>query len=85
MSASGAFHIILPVTEAEQFAQAAAASQLHLIRVTRFYSRRTKPQERTLMTFAQMPQTPEETELVLYANGSEKTSDYLRLTGDFYL
>lgn len=84
MSTSGAFHIILPVTEAEQFAQA-AAGQLHLIRVTRFYSRRTKPQERTLMTFARMPQALEETELVLYANGSEKTSDYLRLTGDFYL
>lgn len=85
LSESGAFHIILPVTEAGQFIHAAAAWQLYPTRVTRFYSRRTKPQERTLMTFTRIPQTPEETELVLYANGSEKTSDYLRLTGDFYL
>ena len=82
---TGEFSLILPFTESQVFIQKANACNFHLHRLTRFYTRAGKPQERSLMEFGIRPLPCREDSLVLYAEGNHWTDEYVRLTIDFYL
>ncbi|MBY0435556.1 MAG: hypothetical protein K2U26_15750, partial [Cyclobacteriaceae bacterium] len=85
LAPSGVLSIILPCQEALQFSVQALEHDLFLTRHTRFYSRATKLAERSLMEFSRIHSPVIENELVLYSENNEWTTDYSRLTGDFYL
>lgn len=81
----GIFSVILPAHGAEKFIGAAVRHGLHLTRHTRFFTRRHKPQERSLMSFSKTPFPFEEDSLLLYDESDRKSQGYTRLTGEFYL
>lgn len=81
----GRFSLILPTKEAELFIREAEPKDLHLQKLTRFHSRREKPQERSLMTFIRNKPETTEDRLVLYEEGQIKSKAYQQLTEDFYL
>lgn len=85
LGSGGTFHLILPTTESTAFQAEAANNGLYLRKLTRFYSRHGKPQQRALMTFEFTPGAPVQDSLFLYGADRRRTSEYVRLTGDFYL
>lgn len=85
LAPSGRLGVIMPPVEGETFVRMAEGSGLFLQRITRFYSRAGKPQERSLMEFGFSSMLAKKDALVLYSSGSQWTEDYRRLTGDFYL
>jgi tRNA1Val (adenine37-N6)-methyltransferase len=80
----GRLSVILPTTEGSRF-KAKAASHLHLIRETAFFSREEKPQERWLLEFSRVAIKTTSSRLVLYDSNDKKTKEYINLTEDFYL
>jgi tRNA1Val (adenine37-N6)-methyltransferase len=84
LSPAGKFSLILPPPESEVFTQKANLSGLFLHRLTRFFTRPGKPQERSLMEFGFALQPADEDEMVLYASGNRRTEKYRELTGEFY-
>ncbi len=82
---SGRFDLILPATEAASFILKANSHGLFISRHTRFFTRASKPQERSLMEFRFDEQPCSDQSLVLYQAGEQQTNDYKRLTADFYL
>lgn len=82
---SGKFSLILPTKEAEQFREEAEQAGLHLQVLTRFHSRKEKPQERSLMTLGFENVVIKEDTLVLYEDGPTQSVAYRKLTGEFYL
>jgi tRNA1Val (adenine37-N6)-methyltransferase len=83
---AGTASIVLPPVEAADFTREAVAQGLHLVRVTHFHTRLTKPAERHLMDFARATVSrPEKQDLVLYAGENIQSSAYRDLTADFYL
>ena len=85
LSAGGSFSLILPLNESASFALDAGHNNLFLTRLTRFFTRSGKPQERSLMEFRHLPSHLQEDSLVLYESGRKWTEKYWKLTGDFYL
>ncbi len=82
---SGRLSLILPAQESIYFVTKAAQKGLYIIRHTRFFTRASKAQERSLMEFAFDTRFCEEDSLVLYESGERETSAYKKLTSDFYL
>ncbi|MBL7865433.1 MAG: methyltransferase [Cyclobacteriaceae bacterium] len=85
MNPKGNFHLILPTREAGHFIEAAKEAGLFLTRLTRFYSRNGKPQQRSLMTFGAQQVLLQEDSLYLYGPDRRKSEAYITLTSDFYL
>ena len=85
LATSGKFCVILPLAESEAFTHIAASSNLYLQRLTRFFTRTKKLQERSLMQFGFAPEPVSDNSLILYASGNEWTKEYRELTQDFYL
>jgi tRNA1Val (adenine37-N6)-methyltransferase len=85
LSPKGSFSLIMPPNEGDSFAHAAMGNHLYLTRLTRFFSRAGKPQERSLMEFRKQPLPLEEDSLILYESGQAWTEKYQNLTADFYL
>ena len=85
LAADGKFCVVLPLVESEAFTHIAASSDLYLQRLTRFFTRAEKLQERSLMQFGFAPLPVSVDSLVLYASGNEWTKKYRKLTQDFYL
>ena len=91
----GDFHLILPTRESNPFREQAAQQELHLHKLTRFFTRSGKPQQRSLMTFGFSPdygqgsvrqaQAIVEDSLYLYGADRRPTAAYIQLTCDFYL
>lgn len=82
---NGKLCIILPFAESETFTTKARSNKLLLHRLTRFFTRSGKLQERSLMQFAFTHQSPREESLFLYEANDEWTEGYHQLTKDFYL
>ncbi len=82
---NGTFNLILPPPEADQFVAEAISDGLHFNRLTRFYTRAGKPQERSLMAFGKTVQPFREDSMLLYEQENRKSAAYVRLTGAFYL
>ena len=85
LSPNGAFSLILPPKEGQAFTKLAAEAKLSLNRHTRFFSRRDKPQERSLLEFRFSSPGLKEDSLTLYESGYNWTEQYTQLTWDFYL
>src|SRR5436190_4533212 len=85
LNAGGTFSLILPPNESDSFVLAASHSNLFLTRLTRFFTRSGKPQERSLMEFRNQASLFQEDSLVLYESGSQWTEKYWNLTSEFYL
>ncbi len=88
---AGNFSLILPSRESNSFREEAARQGLHLRKLTRFFTRSGKPQQRALMTFglaqgsAGKTQAIIEDSLYLYGHDRRPTEAYVQLTRDFYL
>ena len=85
LSPAGKFCLILPVVESEVFMQKANSKNLFLHHVTKFFSRHGKAQERTLMEFGFTSAPLREDSLILYQSKNQWTTEYRKLTQDFYL
>lgn len=81
----GHFDLIMPPAEAESFIAEAATAGLYVNRLTEFFTRKGKPQERTLLSLGRNPKTAEVDDLYLYEEGSTQTPAYRELTSPFYL
>jgi tRNA1Val (adenine37-N6)-methyltransferase len=81
----GKFSIILPVFEAQQFQKKASTSGLHLNRLTQVTSKENGPCTRHLMEFSFYKSNHEPDFLIIQNYKSQFTSDYQKLTADFYL
>jgi tRNA1Val (adenine37-N6)-methyltransferase len=82
---AGKFYLILPTKEAELFREEAEQAGLYLQELTRFHSRKEKPQERSLMTLGYEEIVIKGDTLVLYEDGHTQSMAYQKLTGEFYL
>lgn len=87
MKPDGHFGVILPVMEGYRFIELAEQYRLYLTRQTSVYTRPGKPKERLLMEFSHHDDlVVEKSKLVIYDAAGEKfSSEYRKLTGDFYL
>jgi tRNA1Val (adenine37-N6)-methyltransferase len=82
---SGRLAIILPWTESHIFKTLALTFSLHCIRECAFRTRQHKPVERVLMEFSFQPLPIAYESICLYESGEVWTSDYIKLTRDYYL
>ena len=85
LSPGGKLCVILPVNEGEFFIKKINTKNLFLNRLTRFYSRAGKPQERSLMEIGFIHDSLIEDSLILYQSKNQWTDEYRMLTSEFYL
>ncbi|NOT77229.1 MAG: methyltransferase [Cyclobacteriaceae bacterium] len=85
ISPNGNFNVILPTKEAEILNQKASQNRLHLNKLTDFFSRNDKPQERSLMEFGMSLRQQKTDSLTLYKSGMVWSEEYRALTSEFYL
>jgi tRNA1Val (adenine37-N6)-methyltransferase len=85
LSDAGKFNVILPASEAASFIAKAKDHGLFVSRYTKFFSRASKPAERSLMEFSFEDVFCKEDTLILYESGQLETEGYRTLTGGFYL
>jgi tRNA1Val (adenine37-N6)-methyltransferase len=86
LSAQGRFCVILPTDEGEKFRSLALANGFYANKITSFFSRVNKPQERWLFEFSLHPSEPINSTLVLYnSTNNEWSTEYQTLTRDYYL
>jgi len=85
LSPNGTFSLIMPALSSAAFKSAGLTLGLHLVRLTRFYTRLEKPQERSLMSFSKAKGKCQEDQLVLFDQRMQHSAAYVQLTGDFYL
>lgn len=81
----GKFSVILPATESLTFQSLALKFHLKPSRITRFFSREEKPEERTLMEFTRAVGHVVSNDLILYGKGDQWSDAYTNLTSEFYL
>ncbi len=85
LATGGRLALILPVDEAERFKKLASNYRLSCVRECAFRTRPGRAIERLLMEFSPSNGMAEREELMLYDEQGHWTTDYRRLTGDFYL
>jgi len=86
LSRNGHLSIILPTAEGEQFSKLAIKEGLSLQRKTVVRTRPDLPSKRLLLQFGKQPTPQIEYELsIMQKEGSEYSSEYLKLTDEFYL
>ena len=85
LSPMGTLCLILPFAESKVFIQKANLKGLFLHHLTQFFTRHGKAQERTLMEFGFTSALLREDSLILYQSKNQRTSEYRKLTQDFYL
>ena len=101
LAENGVFALILPAEAEEEIRTIASAAGLQLVRVTRVYSKESKPARRVLLAFCRQPSSlshqflavshqpsavsPIEESLVLEDEKGGRSAAYSNLTRDFYL
>ena len=85
LAPKGKLCLILPARESEIFVEKAKAQKLYLNRLTRFYTRKGKHQERSLMELTFHIDSLVEDSLILYQSKDQWADEYQRLTSEFYL
>jgi tRNA1Val (adenine37-N6)-methyltransferase len=85
LTTTGRFALILPAAEGLKFVALARQFKLLPLRQTTFRSRLQKPAERLLIELAYEGTPEAASEIILYAEGETWSSDYKKLTADFYL
>lgn len=84
---NGMLALILPAEAEEEITALASAEGLSLVRVTRVYSKESKPARRVLLAFSHQPSdvSPIEDTLVLEDDKGGRSLQYQEMTKDFYL
>ena len=85
LSLEGRLNVVLPPAESDAFMAEASAMKLFPTRLTRFFTRPGKNQERSLMEFRRTKDKLVEGTLMLYQVDDRWTAEYRKLTGEFYL
>ena len=85
LSDSGKFALILPVAEAEAFEREAMQSGLHCRRELVLFPKPDRKAERKLLEFSRYAGSRESEVLILHGALGGWSSEYKRLTADFYL
>lgn len=87
LSPNGMLALILPAETEAEFTEIAAKAGLALSRITRVYSKESKPARRVLLCFqwSAISMPPTEDILVLEDNKGGRSASYQELTKDFYL
>ena len=85
LDGKGRFCLILPTIESSRLRMSATLFGLHLRRLTRFFTREGKGQERTLMEFQTHPGPLVEDEIILSDAEGRWSDPYRKLVGGFYL
>jgi tRNA1Val (adenine37-N6)-methyltransferase len=85
LAPSGKLAVILPYDEGLRFKELAREHSLLCQRQCAFRSRAHKPVERLLFEFSNQENSMSNEEIILYGEGEHWSSDYRKLTGDFYL
>ena len=94
LAENGVFALILPAEAEEEIRTIASAAGLQLVRVTRVYSKESKPARRVLLAFCRQPSalshqfsavSPIEESLVLEDEKGGRSAAYSKLCEEFYL
>ena len=86
LSDSGVFSLIIPSESEKSIQRLASRSGLHLLRLTRVYSKPGSRPRRILAEFGKRPSvTTAEDTLVLMSPDGSRSEAHARLTADFYL
>ena len=86
LSDPGVFSLIIPSESEKSLLRLAGRSGLHLLRLTRVFSKPGSRQRRTLAEFGKTPSaTPVEDTLTLMNPDGSRSGAHAGLTGDFYL
>lgn len=94
LAENGVFALILPAEAEEEIRTIASAAGLQLVRVTRVYSKESKPARRVLLAFCRQPSalshqpsavSPIEESLVLEDEIGGRSAAYSKLCEEFYL
>ncbi|HYG19985.1 MAG TPA: methyltransferase [Ohtaekwangia sp.] len=80
----GEFSVVLPHQSEQAFISLASNQHLYCTRQWSFRTRSTKKVERWLLTFTRRQETPEQGQILLYAEGNTWSEGYRSLTRDFY-
>lgn len=81
----GTLSVVLPLSEADRFIDAATGESLFVNRRTKVYTTPTKPPRRVLLTLSPSAAPLMESELILNAENGERHNTYKQLTADFYI
>lgn len=85
LSKTGAFSVIIPFKEEQEFVAIANQNGLFLNKVCRVKGTATSEIKRSLLTFSFQEKTIEEEELIIEISRHHYTEEYINLTKDFYL
>jgi tRNA1Val (adenine37-N6)-methyltransferase len=85
LAPGGKLAVVLPVQEGTIWMSKAAQVGMSMQRQLAFFTRAGKPQERWLLEWSTDPGVYEESMLVLYDEGNQRSAYYQRLTFPFYL
>ena len=86
MKEKGTFSVIIPAKQSEKFARLSQAQGLFCNKICWVKPTESKEPIRAMMNFNKFKTNREEEELIIEENGRHNySSDYIRLTGDFYL
>lgn len=85
LSENGRFSVIVPVDASQRISELAHSQGLHCRRLVQVRGRSDRPVIRSMMEFQKEKGTRIENELIIEVGRHEYTSDYIKLTRDFYL
>ena len=86
MKEKGTFSVIIPAKQSEKFARLSQAQGLFCNKICRVKPTESKEPIRAMMNFNKFKTNREEEELIIEENGRHNySSEYIRLTEDFYL
>lgn len=81
----GTLSVVLPLSEADRFVDAAAGESLFVNRRTKVYTTPAKPPRRLLLTLSPSAAPLVESELILNGENGERHNIYKQLASDFYI
>ena len=85
LSKTGAFSVVIPFKEEQEFVAIANQNSLFLNKVCRVKGTATSEIKRSLLTFSFQEKTMKEEELIIEISRHQYTEEYVNLTKDFYL
>jgi tRNA1Val (adenine37-N6)-methyltransferase len=85
LAPGGKLAVVLPYQEGTEWMEKASRIGMFVNRRLAFFTRAGKPQERWLLEWGLFATEMEDSTLVLYEVGNQRTADYRNLTSSFYL
>jgi len=85
LAPEGRFCVILPVREGKLLCEKAVLNRLYCNMEVNVFTGASKPAERLMLQFSRNPGWYNKQDLLLRDNSGDKSPEYKRLTGEFYL